>query len=196
MDIDMTYPYARVLDMYAGYTPAQKAGFILEHYERLEDMIASYESDWRIVVSAEIRHNQRYDSQELGVKIQHNSSGDPTMYEAINCIEMDTARSDTELLEALRHTDDPEAHMRERRILQDMLDDLALVRNSINRLSQCDREIILRFLLRNGGRLQDIADELDISLVAFKKRGQRLRRMVVASATASLALKYGLVERR
>ncbi|SFG84982.1 hypothetical protein [Oribacterium sp. WCC10] len=196
MEVEAKYSYVKKLHHYSRSDPECKAKFILKNYERFPKIIAGYESNWAIIVKAEKRYNEKAASGELGVRIQKSGTSNPTMNEAIANLELSTARSETDLRHVLKGTDNPDQHVKDKLIIQDMQDDYTILCNAIYALGTKDEEMFVRYLTRENEALQDLADEYKMELANFKKQIYSIKKAVFLSTVECIDLKYGIIERR
>ena len=96
----------------------------------------------------------------------------------------------------MRGTDNPDQHIREKLIIQDMQDDYTIMRNAIHALGKKEEEMFLRYLLKEDETLQDLATELHMDLANFKKQIYNIKKSVILSTVECFDLKYSFIHRR
>ena len=196
MGAEAQYSYVKKLHHYSRSDPECKAKYILKNYERFPKMVEGYQSNWEIIIKAEKRYNQEADKGDLGVRVQKSGTSNPTMNEVIANIEIEEAHSESELRLVLRGTDNPDQHIREKLIIQDMQDDYTIMRNAIHALGKKEEEMFLRYLLKEDETLQDLATELHMDLANFKKQIYNIKKSVILSTVECFDLKYSFIHRR
>ncbi len=185
MKAEAYYPYVKHLREYSQSEPERKARFILGNFRRFPKMIEGYESDWKIVVTAEKRYNTLHEMGDLGIRVQTSGTGNPTMNKAIFETELDNAAGKRDLFSVVKGTDDPEQHIREKMVIADMKDDYSIMKNAIHRLEEVDAEVLLRYIQMEK-TIQEIADELQMNYDSAKKKLQRLRKEVIVDAAENI----------
>ncbi len=185
MKAEAYYPYVKHLREYSQSEPELKAKFILGNFRRFPKMIEGYESDWKVVVTAEKRYNTLHEMGNLGIRIQTSGTGNPTMNKAIFETELDSAATNRDLFSVVKGTDDPEQHIREKMVIADMKDDYSIMKNAIYRLEEMDAELLLHYI-RMEKTIQEIADELQMNYDSAKKKLQRLRKEVIIDVAENI----------
>lgn len=195
MKAEAYYPYVKHLREYSQSEPELKAKFILGNFRRFPKMIEGYESDWKVVVTAEKRYNTLHEMGNLGIKIQTSGTGNPTMNKAIFETELDSAATNRDLFSVVKGTDDPEQHIREQMVIADMKDDYSIMKNAIYRLEEMDAELLLHYI-RMEKMIQEIADELQVNYSSAKKKLQRLRKEVIIDTAENIRCRCERKNRR
>ena len=195
MKAEAYYPYVKHLREYSQSEPERKARFILGNFRRFPKMIEGYESDWKIVVTAEKRYNTLHEMGDLGIRVQTSGTGNPTMNKAIFETELDNAAGKRDLFSVVKGTDDPEQHIREKMVIADMKDDYSIMKNAIHRLQEVDAEVLLHYI-RMEKTIQEIADELQMNYDSAKKKLQRLRKEVIVDAAENIRCRCERNKRR
>lgn len=195
MKAEAYYPYVKHLREYSQSEPERKARFILGNFRRFPKMIEGYESDWKIVVTAEKRYNTLHEMGDLGIRVQTSGTGNPTMNKAIFETELDNAAGKRDLFSVVKGTDDPEQHIREKMVIADMKDDYSIMKNAIHRLQEVDAEVLLNYI-RMEKTIQEIADELQMNYDSAKKKLQRLRKEVIVDAAENIRCRCERKNRR
>ena len=195
MKAEVRYSYAKYLQDYSNSDTEIKVKYLLSNYNRLPKLIESYESTWEIVVKAEKRYNAREELGDPGIRVQRTRNSNPTMEEAIINTELELVKSGTNLKVLVKGTDNPEQHIKEKLIIQDMRDDYSIIVNAIHSLDQKDEEIFLRYL-NNEYDVNDIADCNQITYTSAKSKIYNIRKTVILNATENIKLKYEILNRR
>lgn len=196
MDAEAKYPYVKKLHHYSRSDTECKVKYILKNYERFPKMVAGYDSNWEVIIKAEKRYNLEASKGDLGIRVQKSGTSDPTMNEAISNVEIEQSQSENDLRVILKGTDDPNQHIREKLIIQDMKDDYIILQNAIHALGKKDEQMLLRYLQRENDGLQDLADECNLELSTYKKYIYSIKKAVIISAVECIDLKYGIIQRR
>lgn len=189
------YPYTRKLFDYAMANPFDKVKYMMDNFDRFQNLITGYEADWKIIVQAEMRHRHEADKDELGVRVQMGGISNPTMDNAMLNIALDQAQSENDLLHILKGTDNPIQYIKEKMIIQDMKDDYMILNNQIHALGAGNEERLLHYLRRENLTLQMLADESHLHLASYKKLIYGIKKAVIASAVECIDLKYYILER-
>ena len=194
MDVEQHYSYVKKLQNYSKFDPECKVKFILNNFKRFLKLVDGFEATWGIIVKAEKRYNSAAGSGDLGVRVQKSGYSNPTMQEAMFNMEMERAKTESELGSIVKGTDNPNQHIWEKHIIQDMRDDYSIMVNAIHELDQLDEEMFLRYLKKEDV-VRDIADKCNIQYSSAKRKIYDIRKTVILTAAENIELKYRIINR-
>lgn len=189
------YSFANELRRYAVTEAVGKADYILNNYSGLKKTLNSYVHIWKTVIVAEKRHNALAEKGETGVRIQTSGRGDPTAVQAISNIEIEKAGTEEEIRNVVQGTDDPEQHIWERMMISDMNDDLQIMNDAIQMLSDKNEALFMAYI-RAERTISEMASDMNVQYDTARARIYKMKKFVMKRASSNIEIKYRLIEGR